>query len=225
MSDPNRADLIRVAQRLGDLSNDLVYVGGVVAGLLVTDPAAPEIRATNDVDCIVEVTTRADYDTRIRGLLLSKGFTEMQGEDIPVCAWTIDGLRVDVMPTNDALGFQNPWYEGAMRSAVMMDLGPVAIKVISAPYFLATKLVAFESRGNEDYMGSHDLEDIVALVDGRRELIEDIRDTDIEVTSFLKMKITDLLATPRFTSAVPGHVVDSLRTPIVLDRLRQIAES
>lgn len=225
MADPNRADLLRVAQRLGDLNNDVVYVGGVVAGLLITDPAAPEIRATNDVDCIVEVATRADYDTRIRGLLLSKGFAEMQGEDIPICAWTIEGMRVDVMPTNDALGFYNPWYEGAMRSAELMDLGPVAIKVISAPYFLATKLVAFESRGNEDFMGSHDLEDIVALVDGRLELIENIRDADEEVTSFLKMKIADLLATPRFTSAVPGHVVDSLRTPIVLDRLRQITES
>lgn len=225
MADPNRTDLIRVAQRLGNLNEDLVYVGGVVAGLLITDPAAPEIRATNDVDCIVEVATRADYDTRVRELLLSKGFTEMQGDDIPICAWTIDGLRVDVMPTNDALGFHNPWYEGAMRSAVLMDLGPVAIKVISAPYFLATKLVAFESRGNNDFMGSHDLEDIVALVDGREELINDVNDADDEVTGYLKTKISDLLANPHFMASVPGHVVDGLRAPVVLDRLRQIAES
>jgi len=196
-----------------------------VAGLLITDLAAPEIRATNDVDCIVEVATRADYDTRIRELLMSKGFTEMQGEDIPICAWTIDGLRVDVMPTNDALGFHNQWYEGAMRSAEMMDLGPIAIKVISAPYFVATKLVAFESRGNNDFMGSHDLEDIVALVDGRGELIGDVKEADDEVSGYLRSKISVLLANPLFTASVPGHVVDGLRTPIVLDRLRQIAES
>ena len=225
MADPNRNDLVRVAQRLGDLNDDLVYIGGVVAGLLITDPAAPEIRATNDVDCIVEVATRADYDTRIRELLLSKGFAEMQGEDIPICAWTIDGLRVDVMPTNDALGFHNPWYEGAMRTADLIDLGPITVWVISPPYFLATKLVAFEARGNDDFLGSHDLEDIVALVDGRQELIEDIKDADDEVTSYLKTKISDLLANPLFTASVPGHVVDSLRTPVVLDRLRQIAGS
>jgi len=225
MTDPNRNDLIQVAQRLGDVNDELVYVGGVVTGLLITDPAAPEIRATSDVDCIVEVATRADYDTRIRELLLAKGFTEMQGQDIPICAWTIDGLRVDVMPTNDALGFHNPWYEGAMRSFELMNLGPIAIRVISPPYFLATKLVAFESRGKGDFMGSHDLEDIIALVDGREELIEDIKEADDEVTSYLKTKISDLLANPLFAASVPGHVVDSLRTPVVLARLQKIAES
>lgn len=50
-NDPNVQMLDVVAQRLGDeLSSRLVFVGGAVAGLLITDPAQPSIRPTEDVD-------------------------------------------------------------------------------------------------------------------------------------------------------------------------------
>ncbi len=50
-NDPNVVLLELVASRLGEaLRSELVFVGGAVAGLLVTDPAMPAIRPTEDVD-------------------------------------------------------------------------------------------------------------------------------------------------------------------------------
>jgi hypothetical protein len=43
--------------------------------------------------------------------------------------------------------------------------------MITAPYFLACKLAAFRSRGEGDYLMSHDMEDIVAVLDGRPEVV------------------------------------------------------
>ena len=52
-NDPNVFLLERVAEQLGEaLLEQLVFVGGAVAGVLITDPAMPEIRPTQDVDVI-----------------------------------------------------------------------------------------------------------------------------------------------------------------------------
>lgn len=40
------------------------------------------------------------------------------------------------------------------------------IRMVSAPYFLITKLEAFDGRGGGDYLLSHDIEDIIAVLDG-----------------------------------------------------------
>ena len=70
-NDPNVLLLEAVARRLDDdLLRDFVFIGGAVAGLLITDSAAPAIRATEDVDLIVQVATLADYHrVEARGLL------------------------------------------------------------------------------------------------------------------------------------------------------------
>ena len=61
-NDPNVVLLERAAEQLGEaLLEQLVFVGGAVAGVLVTDPAMPEIRPTQDVDVICSVITRSDY--------------------------------------------------------------------------------------------------------------------------------------------------------------------
>lgn len=41
--------------RLGPLVEDFVFLGGCAVGLLLTDRAAPPVRATVDVDVITEV--------------------------------------------------------------------------------------------------------------------------------------------------------------------------
>lgn len=47
--DPNLPNLLRIAEALGELREQVVFVGGAVAGLLVTDPLADTVRATRDV--------------------------------------------------------------------------------------------------------------------------------------------------------------------------------
>ena len=47
--------------------------------------------------------------------------------------------------------------------------------MVTAPVFLATKLEAFRGRGQGDFLFSHDLEDLMAVVDGRAALVEECR--------------------------------------------------
>ena len=68
-NDPNVALLEVVAGRLGDaLRAELVFVGGAVTGLLITDPAQPSIRPTDDVDMICHAVALADYHRIERAL-------------------------------------------------------------------------------------------------------------------------------------------------------------
>jgi hypothetical protein len=50
-----------VARGLGDLRKDVAFLGGAVTTLLITDPAAPEVRPTDDVDVIIEIVSHAAY--------------------------------------------------------------------------------------------------------------------------------------------------------------------
>jgi predicted nucleotidyltransferase len=49
--------------------------------------------------------------------------------------------------------------------------GGPSVRVITAPSFLATKLEAFRGRGKMDYQASHDLEDFVAIIEGREDVV------------------------------------------------------
>lgn len=97
--DPNRQQLARVARALGSLRDQVVFVGGSTVGLFVTDPVAPPVRPTKDVDVVVEVASYADYQLTIVPNLKVNGFQECTDPGAPICAWKVGGIRVDVMPT------------------------------------------------------------------------------------------------------------------------------
>lgn len=46
------------AHALGELREEVVLVGGAIVALLVTDPAAPEVSSTKDLDIVVSITSR-----------------------------------------------------------------------------------------------------------------------------------------------------------------------
>jgi hypothetical protein len=61
-----------VARQLGELRDRVVFIGGVVRGLLITDTAVQGSRATKDVDVIAAgITTRAEYYSQIHSKLRS----------------------------------------------------------------------------------------------------------------------------------------------------------
>lgn len=224
MNDPNRAALEVVAEALGPLNEEVVYVGGAVVGLLVTDPAAPSIRPTDDVDCIVDAATRSEYDGRIRNLLISRGFSELSGPGTPMCAWQIGGLRVDVMPTDESiLGFASSWHASAIRTADRVDLGTSTIHVITAPYFIAAKLEAFHSRGDGDYLASHDIEDIIAVLDGRPSAPNEVLIAASNVREYIAKQFGVLLADEGFVNVLPGLALEPGRSTVVWERLSRIA--
>lgn len=228
-NDPNVVMLEIVAKRLGEtLRQELVFVGGAVAGLLITDPALPAIRPTEDVDLIVQVLAHADY-YKVEQTLMAQGFVHDCRQEAPICRWKVDAVTVDVMPTLEKiLGFSNRWYPFALQSAEAVDLpSGTSIRLISATMFLATKLEAFAGRGNADYLFSHDLGDLLALIDGRESLITECASGTVELKIYLRDKLGALLAIPAFMQALPGHLpgdtANQERVPDLEEKLRRLS--
>ena len=122
MASTNLEQLITAAQFLRPLLDELVFVGGAVTGLLMTDEAAGEPRPTLDVDAIVEITSYAQY-TLFGERLRALGFNEDTSDGAPVCRWVQQQTLLDVMPLEERiLGFSNRWYRAAMRTAVKRQL-------------------------------------------------------------------------------------------------------
>jgi predicted nucleotidyltransferase len=229
-NDPNVVMMELVAERLGDgLREELVFVGGAVTGLLITDPAQPAIRPTEDVDLIVQATVRADY-AHVEKALRAQGFVNDTSKDAPICRWRVAGVTVDVMPTvKEILGFSNRWYPLALATAVPTSLpSGTPIRLITAPVFVLTKFEAFADRGQNDYLFSHDLGDLISVIDGRDELVGECRDLDEEPKMYLRDWMRRLLITPAFLDALPGHLpgdaASQARSPDLIDKLRLLAE-
>jgi hypothetical protein len=228
-ADPNLPLLESVAHALGPLCDRFVFVGGCATGLLVTDRAASPVRATRDVDVVVEVVSLAGYHTLERQLEQA-GFSHDRSEDAPVCRWIVGGCMLDVMPTDESvLGFGNRWYYVAVRTAepVLLPSGR-SIRLIAPPVFLATKLEAFHGRGGGDFLASHDLEDIAVLIDGRPELVHEVATCEDELRTYLADEIESLLRNAAFLEALPGHLpgdeTGQARLPIIRERLRLLTE-
>ena len=232
-NDPNVALLEIVAERLGDaLRGEMVFVGGAVAGLLITDPALPAIRPTEDVDMICRALVRSDY-YRIEAALRERGFVQDRRAEAPICRWRVEAgnsaVAVDVMPTlEEILGFANRWYPLALETALPVALpSGRSIRLIVAPVFIATKLEAFDGRGGGDFLSSHDLGDLLAVVDGRATLLDECRASPPELQRYLGERFQALLADPAFMEALPGHLPADLasqeRLPDLQASLRQLA--
>jgi hypothetical protein len=216
-----------VAERLGELRDEVVFLGGASIGLLITDPATTTVRGTKDVDVIVEVGSWSEY-APLQERLREKGFTEDTSEHAPLCRWEIAGIKVDVMPTTEKiLGFSNRWYGPAMKTAQRVHLtDTLTINIASPPYFVATKIEAFHGRGGGDYVISHDIEDLVAVVDGRPEINREIEQAPDDLRIFLHDQLADLLADDDFREALRGHLrgdaANQARLPTLLYRLHRI---
>ncbi|MGO9975469.1 MAG: hypothetical protein ACLP01_22250 [Solirubrobacteraceae bacterium] len=147
------------ATALGDLLNEVVFVGGATIELWITDAAAPPVRQTNDVDVVVVVTTGAFYEFEAR--LRAPGFSEDRDSGV-IRRWSHreTALVLDAMPARaDILGFENRRQSEGLRYAVERELpSGDRIRALSAPYLLATKLEAFKSRGRRDFHGKHALQ-------------------------------------------------------------------
>lgn len=223
--DPNLPQLRCIAEALGELREQVVFVGGAVAGLLVTDPLADTVRATRDVDAVVNAS-RATFH-RIEKQVAQRGFARDAGSDV-ICRWVHkdSGLVFDLMPVQpDVLGFTNRWYPYAVESAVPVDLGEgLTIRLVSAVAFVATKLEAFAGRGGGDFLASHDLEDVLNIVDGREELVEEMAAAPAELRQAVASAFAALLANRDFVNALPGLVADPERAGLVMDRLRALSQ-
>ncbi|MEF9418864.1 hypothetical protein [Xanthomonas citri] len=180
--DPNLPHLLVITNALGELCEHVVFLGGAVVGLLVSDPLAENVRATYDVD---------------------------------------------VMPVDaGVLGFSNRWYAHAVETAQVVALSDrLSIRLVTAAAFVATKLEAFVTRGNSGFLSSHDLEDVLNVVDGRAELVEELAAEHPDLRHWVANVFVGLVDNPAFVNASPGMVSEPARASVVLQRLRAIASA
>jgi len=218
----NLRRLAEAVRALGPLAHDVCFVGGSIVELLVTDAAARRFRPTLDVDAVAALTTTKQYYT-FAERLRQRGFKEKTDDDV-LCRWRHGELILDVMPSDArALGFTNRWYGLALSTAWVAQVDErTEARVATAPCFIATKLEAFAGRGKGDYAGSHDIEDLLSVVDGRAELVEEVEAGPAELRDFLARASAELLRSRIFLNVYEGHLEPG-REPFVRARLERLA--
>lgn len=216
-----------VAEALGDdLCNQMVFVGGCSTAVLVTDEITlQEVRATDDVDLIIGLSGVGQW-MQLEKKLREKGFT-VSSEDKLICRMRLGNLKVDFMPDDPKiLGFTNRWYEKGIRTSIKYELpSGRQIKHLTSPLFLATKFEAYNGRGKGDPLGSHDLEDIIILVDGRKELLDEIANTDEDVRQYIAEQFCALQTHRDFEHFVEGNINQGAgRADVVRSRIEAITD-
>jgi predicted nucleotidyltransferase len=214
---------------LGPLVDEVVFVGGATVHLWLTEAAAPPVRATDDVDVICDVTSYVQYRA-LAERLRERGLEEAMDEPV-ICRWRHreSGLAIDVMPTSEeVLGFSNPWYEVGIATAVELELpSGKRIRAVAPPVVVATKLAAWLGRGGGDVLTSLDVHDIIVLVDGRPELIDELAVQPEELRNYVANELTSLREVDYFEYVVQAAVatygdVANERAAIVRERLDAI---
>lgn len=168
MSFQKNYEMLKFAcEKLDDLTNEVVFVGGATTCLYVDEEIADDIRPTEDVDCTIEITNKSEYD-KFQAKLRTKGFSHDTSKGAPICRFVFHNLLVlDVMPNDPKiLGFSNSWYKEGITNKVSKKIGNKEIYIFSLPHFLASKFEAFGSRGKNEPRLSSDLEDIILVIDG-----------------------------------------------------------
>lgn len=181
------------------------------------------------MDLIVRVIGRGGF-AKLQKQLRTKGFKDAaieSAETTPICAMMLGGLRVDFMPDDESiLGFSNRWYREAMETAVPYQLKEdITINVIHPIYFVATKLEAYKGRGANDPLTSRDIEDILNLVDGRPELLNEIKAGSQTIQRYIAEELAKLMGDTNFEYAVSSQAGRSVdREALLFERLESLAQ-
>lgn len=217
-----------VANGLGDLKDEMVFVGGSVAELYANNPAASDIRPTLDVDCVVELSSKTAH-AKLEERLRAKKFANDTSQGAPICRWIYKDILVDVMPTDsNVLGFTNIWYEEGVDTKIVKTL-PDGTEVFVFPpeYYVAAKFEAHKGRGGNDLRQSHDFEDIIYIFDNCPDLLDNISNANDTVKAYLKKECLNLFGNKGLTegieSALPyGSGEES--TDIIKELIQSIAK-
>ncbi len=197
--------ILTLQGRLADMPFNFAYLGGSILSLLVTDLTVDAIRVTKDIDVMVDIRTRRQFH-EADALLEKAGFKHDTREGAPICRWIYKDVTVDILPIReDVLGWNSPWFEQALNAADEIELDGEKIRVVSAPYFTALKLEAFEDRGKGDFLASTDFEDVICLFNGREGIVEEIRGCEA-LRNHLARKFKGYLQASDLHDAVEGFV-------------------
>jgi len=222
---PSISRVAGVARALGELSGDVVFIGGAIAPLLQSNPVMPQVRPTDDVDALVASTSYGSHgamEDKMRAL----GFKTESSDLKHVHRWrTPDGTPFDLVPAGEHLGGTGGvWDRAALDTAVKTQLEPgLVIRHASATGFLALKWAAFWDRGAGDPFRSEDLEDILALLVSRDSIVLEFHAAPRDVQEHIRKGLNwlkrnndyaDLVAAFLGSAAAFSHAAALLRERI-----------
>ena len=221
----NLAEVAKVAQKLKELKDQMVFVGGSILSLYTDDPAADEIRPTTDIDMTINLANYTEW-TQMQERLAELGFYPgPQGQSI--CSYKYQDIAIDIMPADDSsIGVSNIWYKPGFKNLQQIKLqNGISINILTAPYFLATKLEAFKDRGQNDFYGSHDFEDIIYLIDNRTTIVAEILAADENIRQYIKGELNIIKNHPQADEILAMHIhpsIRELRFKMLMEKLDQI---
>jgi len=193
-----------VSNALGELKDKVVFVGGATVSLYV-DRIAPESRPTDDVDILIEISSRwnfADIEEELR----KQGF-QNDSSAIFLGRYLLPGIIVDIMPTDEKiLGFSNIWYSEGFKNSIDFTIDELhKVKIFSPAYFIASKIEAFKNRGNKDGRLSSDFEDIVYVLENRRTIWTEMSNAEPVLRDYLYSEFNKLKNNPHIEEWIASH--------------------
>lgn len=221
----NLALVAQVAKGLKELNGKMVFIGGAVISLYTDDPAAEEIRPTVDIDMTINLANYAEWAQMQERLSELEFYPDPQGQSI--CSYKYQNIAIDIMPAEDSsIGISNIWYIPGFKYLQQITLEEgTSINILPAPYFLATKLEAFKDRGNNDFYGSHDFEDIIYLIDNRTTIVEEILKSDEDLKQYIKQELTAIKSHPQSEEILAMHIhplIREERLQMLMEKIEQI---
>jgi len=201
----NTVRIKAVANALDHLNEKVVFVGGTTISFYPDRPVL-EVRPTDDVDVIIEIlnySNRIELEEKLRSI----GFSHDIESGI-ICRYRIQGIIVDIIPTNDpSVGFSNIWYSEGFEHAINHQIDNLNnVKILSAPYFIATKLEAHRDRGKNDGRTSKDFEDIIYVLENRSTIWKEIAISGENLKKYLISEFRNLLKNPNLFEWIDCHV-------------------
>jgi hypothetical protein len=219
----NISVVAEVAEALQDIKEHMVFVGGAVVSLYTDDPAADEIRPTQDIDLTLNILSLSHWQ-EVQEKLGTLGFhPDPFGHAI--CSYKYKDIPVDIMATEDGpLGPANRWHKIGFENLWTAKAKDQEIKILSATCYLATKFEAFNDRGS-DYRTSHDMEDIVYVLDNRIGIVEEIAKEDPRIANFIKEQLQTINSKGMMQEVLIAHIHPLMleeRLPFVEEKITQI---
>ncbi len=207
----------KVAEGLQQYREQVVFVGGAVISLYTDDPAADEIRPTKDIDFTINIVDIGVFHKTIEELE-TLGF-QPDPFGTSICSYSYKKYPVDIIPAEDnAFGSTNRWYKIGFEDLWKVKAKNQEIYILSAPCFLATKFEAFNSRG-KDYRTSHDIEDIIYIIDNRISIVDEIAKCDERILEFIKSELQKIIDKGLLEELLQTHI-----HPLIIDERIEIVK-
>ncbi|MCC5932694.1 MAG: hypothetical protein JJU35_00525 [Balneolales bacterium] len=192
-------------------------------GLYTDDPAADEIRPTQDIDITLNILSLSHWEKVQERLRALRFHPDPFGHAI--CSYKYKDIPVDIIATEDGpLGPANRWYKTGFENLWTAKAKDQHITILSAPCYLATKFEAFNNRGS-DYRTSHDIEDIICVLDNRLGIVEEIEKDDHRIAAFIREQLQHIASKGMMQEVLIAHIHPLMlaeRLPVLEEKINQI---